>query len=141
MLWALTASLLPPTPPPRQTALLSNSGPASLAACRSLAGPGRAAEAHGLWLTWSSRCQGSASRGMYGQDGMLHYTSAGKATESGEDEWIVPERMLSKVATVVEGKATKRLKRLNTPKINIVLLCVSALLGCFGLLLSYFKKA
>lgn len=72
---------------------------------------------------------------------MLHYISAGKGTESGEDGWIVLERMLSKVATVVEGKAAERLKRLNTPKINIVLLCVPALLGRFGLLSSYFKKA
>lgn len=135
MLWALTASPLPLSPPPWQTAPLSNSGPASLAACRSLAGPGRATEAHGLWLTWSSRCQGWASRGMYGQDGMLHYTSAGKGTESGEDEWIVLERMWTKIATVVEGEATKRLKRLNTLKINTVLLCVP------GLLSSYFKKA
>lgn len=52
-------------------------GPASLAACRSLAGPGRAAEARGLPLTCSSHCQGSASTGMYGQDGSLHYTNAG----------------------------------------------------------------
>lgn len=72
---------------------------------------------------------------------MLHYTSAGKGTESGEDEWIVLERMSTKIATVAEGKATKRLKRPNTLKINIVLLCAPALLGCFGILSSYFKKA
>lgn len=65
---------------PRQAALLGNSGPASLAACRSLAGPGRAVEARGLPLTSSSHCQGSASTGMYGQDGSLHYTTAGNRT-------------------------------------------------------------
>lgn len=69
---------------PRQATLLGNSGPASPAACRSLAGPGRAVEARGLPLTCSSHCQGSASTGMYGQDGSLHYTTAGNRPRNWE---------------------------------------------------------
>lgn len=49
-----------------------------LPACLSLAGPERAAEAHGPSLSWPAHCQGSAFRGMYGQDGTLHFTNPGK---------------------------------------------------------------
>lgn len=67
-------------PWPHQTAALSsNSGPASplLSACLSLAGPERGAEAHGPSLSWPAQCQGSASTGMYGQDGTLHFNNTG----------------------------------------------------------------
>lgn len=70
---------------PRKATLLTNSGPASLAACRSLAGPGGAVEARGLLLTCSSHCQGSASTGMYGQDGSLHYNAAGNRPRKWEE--------------------------------------------------------
>lgn len=49
-----------------------------LPACLSLAGPERAAEAHGPSLSWPAHCQGSAFRGMYGQDGTLHFSHTGK---------------------------------------------------------------
>lgn len=49
-----------------------------LSACLSLAGPERAAEAHGPSLSWPAHCQGSAFTGMYGQDGTLHFANPGK---------------------------------------------------------------
>lgn len=55
-----------------------------LPACLSLAGPERAAEAHGPSLSWPAHCQGSAFRGMYGQDGTLHFTETGKGNGNRE---------------------------------------------------------
>ncbi|KAI3357802.1 hypothetical protein L3Q82_016190 [Scortum barcoo] len=74
VLWALTAGLVAPGKQhyPVTVALLL------LPACLSLAGPKRAAEAHGPSLSWPAHCQGSAFRGMYGQDGTLHFANPGK---------------------------------------------------------------
>ncbi|MEQ2307922.1 hypothetical protein AMECASPLE_023017 [Ameca splendens] len=44
-----------------------------LPACLSLAGPERAAMAHGPLLSVLARCQSSAFTGMYCQDGTLHF--------------------------------------------------------------------
>lgn len=64
---------------PRQTAHPVTVALLLLAACLSLAGPGRAAGADGPALSWPAHCQGSAFTGMYGQDGTMQFTNAGKA--------------------------------------------------------------
>ncbi|KAM3872135.1 peptidase inhibitor R3HDML [Diretmus argenteus] len=53
-----------------------------LPACLSVAGPERAAEAHGPSLSWPGHRQGSAFTGMYAEDGTLHFTNPGKGEES-----------------------------------------------------------
>lgn len=67
-----------PGGPPANSTTQSQWNLLLLAAFLSLAGPERAAEAHGPSLSWPAHCQGSAFRGMYGQDGTLHFTDAGK---------------------------------------------------------------
>lgn len=98
VLWALTAGPVAPGKQHRAVtvALLL------LAACLSLAGPQRAAQPHGPPLSWPAHCAATASRGMYGQDGTLHFSQPGKREngESGES-WALVRRLL-----VDRGRAT-----------------------------------